>query len=426
MCIFQDTDESSDWHAQSAVMGQIYSSAIVNIAASSAHDSRSGLKYQWNSMAMAPFFITPSKKARPQESPERLTSNTKFGIYPNDDFYVAVVTSPLNGRAWVLQERFLSTRVVHFTSSGVYWECMTGTCSSTYPLCLPESDQFFGIDDLKLKQMMLNARNKTLGGEQSVWTDELYGAWADTLSYYSNCNISFVRDKLVALNGIAKRLAETVDDELICGLWKRYLIPQLLWYVNERRNNVLTEDEWIAPTWSWASRRFGEEIHHSTHILCGVSKEVASIKRFSMQKRSSGQIIKASLELQGRVVHAHLALTMDKRGLRMDRRFSLNLDSPKEWSHTQFCVMLDEEESHAAGERVLCIALYEDDCERGLSLGSALYPNGAIEHLGVLVLQQYSLQPRVYKRIGIMLLQGHRSGLYKSQESAQEQDIVLM
>ena len=43
-----------------------------------------------------------------------------------DDFYRDVEESDLNKRGWVLQERALSRRTIHFTSTQAYWECGSG------------------------------------------------------------------------------------------------------------------------------------------------------------------------------------------------------------------------------------------------------------------------------------------------------------
>lgn len=34
------------------------------------------------------------------------------------------MANPLNARAWVIQERLLSRRILHFTQERIYWECL--------------------------------------------------------------------------------------------------------------------------------------------------------------------------------------------------------------------------------------------------------------------------------------------------------------
>jgi hypothetical protein len=43
----------------------------------------------------------------------------------NDSFWTdEVETAPLSTRGWVVQERFLAPRIIHFTENQVYWECL--------------------------------------------------------------------------------------------------------------------------------------------------------------------------------------------------------------------------------------------------------------------------------------------------------------
>jgi hypothetical protein len=48
-----------------------------------------------------------------------------------DDFHHDVEEAELNKRGWVLQERALSHRSIHFTSSQTYWECGEGVHCET-------------------------------------------------------------------------------------------------------------------------------------------------------------------------------------------------------------------------------------------------------------------------------------------------------
>jgi hypothetical protein len=48
-----------------------------------------------------------------------------------DKFQVDVLGGTLNTRAWVLQERALSRRTLHFTDRQTYWECGGGVRCET-------------------------------------------------------------------------------------------------------------------------------------------------------------------------------------------------------------------------------------------------------------------------------------------------------
>jgi len=57
-------------------------------------------------------------------------------------------------------------------------------------------------------------------------------------------------DRLPALAGLAKALAERTGDEYLAGIWKKGLIEGLLWYGED---DLLLTPTYRAPSWSWAS-----------------------------------------------------------------------------------------------------------------------------------------------------------------------------
>ena len=110
LCIIQD--DADDWRRESANMEEVFASAYCTIAATSAKDSNEG-------------FLNP----RPDEQPVRLvdaSTGTSFSVYASEvggTFNHDVENGVLNKRGWVLQERALSPRTIHFTTTQTYWEC---------------------------------------------------------------------------------------------------------------------------------------------------------------------------------------------------------------------------------------------------------------------------------------------------------------
>ena len=90
-----------DWGIEAGTMAQVFGSAYCTIAASSAGNWEEG-------------FL--------EESTARFTQtmNTRSDTA---DYGKDIDAACLNRRAWVLQERVLSRRIIHFTKNHTYWEC---------------------------------------------------------------------------------------------------------------------------------------------------------------------------------------------------------------------------------------------------------------------------------------------------------------
>ena len=108
LCIIQDSEE--DWKKESRKMENVFENAYCTIAAASAKDSNEG------------FLDWPPAQAQYV----KIYSSLYGPVYictTLDDFRRDVENGPLNQRAWVLQERALSRRTIHFTTGQTYWEC---------------------------------------------------------------------------------------------------------------------------------------------------------------------------------------------------------------------------------------------------------------------------------------------------------------
>lgn len=137
LCIIQDSDQ--DWEEQSSLVGDGYSNAYLNIAASALPDS-SGSLIQ-NRFYHAANYRTGESVKMPLNSYTKWVRNKDFVKcsitirYAMDHAHAYVYDKaeigryqeePLLGRAWVFQERILSRRNVYITSSEVIWECRSG------------------------------------------------------------------------------------------------------------------------------------------------------------------------------------------------------------------------------------------------------------------------------------------------------------
>lgn len=225
LCIIQKS--STDWHRESAFIGDIYSNAILNIAATASVDSNGGLFQGSKSLALNPCRVNLKGN---------LIDETEFICHRPYEWDDSIERAPLARRAWVVQERMLSPRIVHFAEDQIYWECQSCRDSEI-------STGFnYSSEDLDF----LAAR--------AVDPVKIYDNWERTVNKYTRCLLTFESDKLVALAGLAHRTCQQLGVEhtdYLAGIWKAQMPTGLLWRILphvRRRKRILER----APSWSWA------------------------------------------------------------------------------------------------------------------------------------------------------------------------------
>lgn len=123
-------------------MADIYQGAYCNITATGAADGHGGLFHDRNVHLVERCTV----QARwPDSSLEELTEKPKWkgwenGLYEirSDEFWsFELQRAPLILRSWVLQERYLAPRVIHFGARQILWECLEFDACDTHPEGLP-------------------------------------------------------------------------------------------------------------------------------------------------------------------------------------------------------------------------------------------------------------------------------------------------
>jgi hypothetical protein len=115
LCIIQGNQK--DWKSEAKGMQDVYAGAYCTIAATSAVDSNGG-------------FLERTVRSEYLHIQDPL-GRQSYVCTQVDDFDNDVENALLNKRAWVLQERVLSRRTIHFSANQVYFECGAGVyCES--------------------------------------------------------------------------------------------------------------------------------------------------------------------------------------------------------------------------------------------------------------------------------------------------------
>jgi hypothetical protein len=128
LCIIQD--DKDDWASESQQMCDIYRLAHLTISAAHADGGNVGCFVERDGLVYLPFALQFPRKWG-------TTSKTAlFTPFPRNQPSIPVdkTEPPLYGRAWVLQEQILSTRMLCYEVDQMRWECLSVHGSERSPL----------------------------------------------------------------------------------------------------------------------------------------------------------------------------------------------------------------------------------------------------------------------------------------------------
>lgn len=257
LCIFQDSAE--DWQKEAATMQDVYRNALFSICALGAQDGDAGCFFERDPKKVAPTIVSLKLTEDGEEKAFRL------GLDKGRSWQLFFKDEPLVQRSWVVQERLLAPRTLHFGSKHLFWECREASCSEMHPegvnrFKLSEEGEEFGGQSLSnapfLWKQLLDAVDARLLDlyEQSP-CERLFNDWNDTAGYYASRALTVPGDKLIALSGLANDMKARLQQlrpgphRYLAGLWEERLMDALFWKVTAPARRAL---HYRAPSWSWA------------------------------------------------------------------------------------------------------------------------------------------------------------------------------
>lgn len=242
VCILQG--DKNDWEMEGSKMADVYSNATICIAATDANDDSEGFlktRKQQPYITIDVTFSAPTTDSKLMKT--RMYSRLSLVENPTFERYPA-----LHNRAWCLQERYLSPRILFFDADTVHWECLENAWFEA-GRGLPKSNEM--LPDV----MPVQDKSNKLS----------HAPWCKLIESYTTRAITYATDRLPAVSALALRVSQQSGDEYIAGLWKSDLLRGLLWFRQIRRQFRGREapapwrvdkerpEIYLAPTWSWAS-----------------------------------------------------------------------------------------------------------------------------------------------------------------------------
>jgi len=149
----------------------------------------------------------------------------------------------------------LSPHVLHFTADELVWECNEGSGCECHPELVREPWWELALDDNRFSKMdhhsCLPPDRSALLSSKSNQSSASILRWHRVVEEYSRLQLTYHRDKLPALAGIATQMSHRTGYCYMRGLWRETIAIDLLWYVNVDKNDF--SQRLLEPSWSWAS-----------------------------------------------------------------------------------------------------------------------------------------------------------------------------
>jgi Heterokaryon incompatibility protein (HET) len=292
LCIMQDSTD--DWRREAALMKNIYQKATINIAATASSDGKGGLFYERDPVLVAPHTVEIAWDG---------LCKGKYHLFDRDLWKDDVLDAPLGKRGWVLQERLLSPRTIHFGKNQVFWECQESQGCETYPHMIPAD--MLAVSGVWLNLNMWHNGVRLSGGgsgDPGEFLPSVYALWNRIVQTYSRRAFTHNTDKLIALSGVAAVVSKMNDHKYLAGLWDKTLPRALLWAVNDPMS-ASRPIAYTAPSWSWASV-VGEVACAPNVPLDGYEKTMEEItilnaETLPISTDVFGQIYSGSIRLRG-------------------------------------------------------------------------------------------------------------------------------
>ncbi len=255
ICIVQD--DARDWEIESAKMASIYSNGQLTIAATHSSSGRGGLFSQHSDVKVQG--QTPDGEDYCLFFRQVIDHQVDMMVHGNG-WDSTALTFPLLSRAWLYQERMLSTRVIHFGRHEMFYECKSGVeCECTN---IGYAGQGPGIELPLVKVEYANVlsnydtSSEDIQEKKDIDNTYYHGAriWRSMVCCYTSLLLTMSKDRLPAIGGLARQMAGKRQSRYFAGLWSDTMNDDLTWKVTARSNQKKPRpNPRNAPTWSWAS-----------------------------------------------------------------------------------------------------------------------------------------------------------------------------
>ncbi|EXJ92770.1 hypothetical protein A1O3_01322 [Capronia epimyces CBS 606.96] len=263
LCIVQQpTDDNRvDWDEEAGRMRQIYGAAVLTVALNTTQPL-----FKKTEKADQADPADPANQAVQADPAEWDAIERECRLIDHILWRPLFTKRILQGgivgeRAWCLQERHLSPRVLHLLDNGKFiLECAQGGMvdnSQRNPRVRRGEIPYSRGDKLAITKRLVDIEYEYEHGGKTISSSVLLSYWYDFWIEYSRRKLTVTTDNLAALAGMAESMQKLTAMTYLSGLWLEDLPRGFLWESTfaspGNRPEHTRFNTYHAPTWSWSS-----------------------------------------------------------------------------------------------------------------------------------------------------------------------------
>jgi len=189
--------------------------------------------------------------------------------------------------------------LLFFSETQVLWACRVLQAAETWPCGKTTENHIDRFDSFAVEKTRFMRLMDPLHGVKGD-----HDTWWTFLESYASSQLTVASDRLIALRGIATVIEDITGEKYFGGFWLNKGFPlALLW--KAKGYKTTTPEEYIAPSWSWASAE-GAVIPNRTYALDGLIDAVEYTLPTDCQLSAESRVAREALRVSGKLIPATL------------------------------------------------------------------------------------------------------------------------